>query len=176
MFAVALALPTTLPGTSARAVGTTSAGVDGTLVVTVVPASAEQIGPLELPEDRVPRRPTPPSARVAVLGLAAAPRPIPSLEPLVLDGVVIASWYGPGFFGNRTACGITYAPEIVGVAHRTLPCGTRIRLTSPAGVTLVVPVIDRGPYVAGRALDLSYATKIALHCSDLCSVRMTVVQ
>jgi rare lipoprotein A len=109
--------------------------------------------------------------------VAAAPEPtFPPPEPLVMDGVVIASWYGPGFYGNRTACGQTYTPEIAGVAHRLLPCGTPIRITSPAGITVVVPVIDRGPYVAGRSLDLSNATRAALSCSDLCHVRMTVIR
>lgn len=97
---------------------------------------------------------------------------LPELPPPAISGVVTASWYGPGFYGNRTACGQTYTPEIEGVAHRTLPCGTRVAITSPAGRTVVVAVIDRGPYVAGRALDLSSATKTALLCSDLCTVRM----
>lgn len=93
----------------------------------------------------------------------------------MLDGVVIASWYGPGFYGNRTACGQLYTPEVEGVAHRTLPCGTPIAITSPAGLTVVTQVIDRGPYVVGRALDLSNATRAALACSDLCTVRMQVL-
>jgi rare lipoprotein A (peptidoglycan hydrolase) len=99
----------------------------------------------------------------------------PPPEPLVRNGVVLASWYGPGFFGNRTACGQTFGPELVGVAHRTLPCGTKVQITSPAGATVVVPVIDRGPYVAGRSLDLSFATKVSLECSDLCTVRILVL-
>jgi rare lipoprotein A (peptidoglycan hydrolase) len=101
---------------------------------------------------------------------------VPGPEAYVTDGVVLASWYGPGFYGRRTACGQTYSPEIVGVAHRVLRCGTLIQLTSPAGITLTVPVIDRGPYITGRALDLSNATKIGLACRDLCRVRMLVLQ
>src|SRR5436189_134070 len=77
--------------------------------------------------------------------------PLPA-EPL--EGVVLASWYGPGFYGNHTACGQTFSDDIIGVAHRTLACGTRVRVTSPSGVSIVVPVIDRGPFVAGRSLDL----------------------
>ena len=98
----------------------------------------------------------------------------PAVEPTVEGSIVLASWYGPGFYGNRTACGLTFSPEVLGVAHMTLPCGTRLTLTSSAGRTVTVPVIDRGPYVAGRTLDLSYATKVALGCSDLCSVRMAI--
>jgi Lytic transglycolase len=90
-----------------------------------------------------------------------------------LDGVILASWYGPGFYGNRTACGQTYTPEILGVAHKTLPCGTLLTITHGTH-TLTVAVIDRGPYVAGRTLDLSNAVKLALGCTDLCTLRMQI--
>jgi hypothetical protein len=68
------------------------------------------------------------------------------------------SWYGPGFFGSGTACGQTYTREILGVAHRSLPCGTLVTFRNPAnGRRITVPVIDRGPYVAGRTWDMSRA-------------------
>ena len=108
-----------------------------------------------------------------------AQRALPPIEEELgepeIAGVVIASWYGPGFFGGRTACGQTFSEDVVGVAHRTLPCGTFVQITSPAGITITAPVIDRGPFVAGRSLDLSSALKRALSCSDLCSVRMAVL-
>jgi len=91
--------------------------------------------------------------------------------PVLNDAIVLASWYGPGFYGNRTACGQTYTPEILGVAHLSLPCGTLLTLTY-GSQSMVVAVIDRGPYVAGRTLDLSNATKLALGCTDLCTLRM----
>jgi rare lipoprotein A (peptidoglycan hydrolase) len=66
-----------------------------------------------------------------------------------LDGNV--SWYGPGFYGKRTACGYAMTSTLIGVAHRTLPCGTRITFRNPAnGRTVTATVVDRGPYVAGR--------------------------
>ena len=76
------------------------------------------------------------------------------------------SWYGPGFYGKRTACGQAYTTTIMGVAHRSLPCGTRVTFRNPSnGRTFTVPVIDRGPYVAGRQWDLSGALCTALdHC------------
>jgi rare lipoprotein A len=76
------------------------------------------------------------------------------------------SFYGPGFYGRRTACGHAYTTSIMGVAHRTLPCGTMVRFRNPAnGRVVTVPVIDRGPYVAGRQWDLSGAACRALgHC------------
>src|SRR3954451_5031495 len=69
-----------------------------------------------------------------------------------------ASWYGPGFYVHRLACGGTLKPGTVGVAHKTLPCCTKITLHNK-GRTLQVKVIDRGPYVGGRYYDLTAATK-----------------
>lgn len=76
------------------------------------------------------------------------------------------SWFGSAFYGSGTACGQTYTKTIVGVAHRTLPCGTLITFRNPAnGRTLTAPVIDRGPYVAGRTFDLSRgACEALVHC------------
>jgi hypothetical protein len=75
-----------------------------------------------------------------------------------------ASWYGPGFYGQRTGCGGTLWAGKLGVAHKTLPCGTMV--TFKRGSREVrVPVIDRGPYVAGREYDLTAATaqKLGFH-------------
>ncbi|HEX5983827.1 MAG TPA: septal ring lytic transglycosylase RlpA family protein [Solirubrobacterales bacterium] len=69
-----------------------------------------------------------------------------------------ASYYGPGLYGNGVACGGTLMPGTMGVAHKTLPCGTRVKLRY-RGRTVNVPVIDRGPYVAGRDYDLTEAVK-----------------
>ncbi|MEA2374556.1 MAG: rare lipoprotein [Thermoleophilaceae bacterium] len=72
------------------------------------------------------------------------------------------SWYGPGFYGHRTACGGTLSPGTQGVANKSLPCGTKVTLHYRDS-TVTVPVIDRGPYVAGREYDLTGATKSRLH-------------
>jgi rare lipoprotein A (peptidoglycan hydrolase) len=68
-----------------------------------------------------------------------------------------ASWYGPGLFGNRLGCGGTLTYSSLGVAHKTLPCGTKVTLRHGAR-SVRVRVIDRGPYVAGREYDLTQAT------------------
>jgi hypothetical protein len=68
-----------------------------------------------------------------------------------------ASWYGPGFFGKRTACGKKLNRATTGVAHRTLACGTEVAIRY-AGRSIVVPVIDRGPFSRGVSWDLTYAT------------------
>lgn len=69
-----------------------------------------------------------------------------------------ASWYGPGFYGNRTACGQTLTTSTRGVAHKTMPCGTKLTLRYKGNET-VVRVIDRGPYHGNREFDLTGATK-----------------
>jgi rare lipoprotein A (peptidoglycan hydrolase) len=109
---------------------------------------------------------------VATLEPAAVPT-LPALADPPTGGIVIASWYGPGFYGNRTACGQVYTPEIIGVAHRTLRCGTMLVLEY-RGRSMTVPVIDRGPYIAGRTLDLSNATRLAMGCPDLCTLSMRI--
>ncbi|MBJ7332313.1 MAG: hypothetical protein JHC95_20620 [Solirubrobacteraceae bacterium] len=72
-----------------------------------------------------------------------------------------ASWYGPGLYGNRTACGQTFHAGIMGVAHKTLPCGSRVTFKKGARVVRA-RVVDRGPFVGGREFDLSPAVKAAL--------------
>lgn len=66
-----------------------------------------------------------------------------------------ASWYGPGFYGRRTACGQTMSDDLVGVAHKSLPCGTLVRFEWH-GTEVVAPVVDRGPYVRDREWDLTH--------------------
>jgi rare lipoprotein A len=70
---------------------------------------------------------------------------------------VKATWYGPGLYGNRMACGAKLTHRTLGVAHKSLPCGTRVALRYQ-GHTIVVPVIDRGPYSRGVSYDLTEAT------------------
>jgi rare lipoprotein A (peptidoglycan hydrolase) len=76
------------------------------------------------------------------------------------------SWYGPGFYGHQTACGVAYTQTVIGVASRTLPCGTLVTFrNSASGRVVTAPVIDRGPYVTGRTWDMSAGLCAALsHC------------
>ena len=67
----------------------------------------------------------------------------------------VASSYGPGLWGNTTACGQTLTRDTVGVAHRTMACGTRLKFKGRNGVIVTARVIDRGPYVSGRTFDLT---------------------
>jgi hypothetical protein len=73
----------------------------------------------------------------------------------------LASWYGPGLYGNALGCGGRLSPGTVGVAHKTLPCGTTVVLRNGRHVVRA-RVIDRGPYAGGREFDLTAATKYRL--------------
>jgi rare lipoprotein A (peptidoglycan hydrolase) len=72
-----------------------------------------------------------------------------------------ASYYGPGLYGNGTACGKTLTPGTMGVANKTLPCGTKVTLRH-RGRSVTVRVIDRGPFAGNREYDLTAATKAKL--------------
>jgi hypothetical protein len=73
----------------------------------------------------------------------------------------LATLYGPGFYGRKTACGVTLRRNTIGVAHRTLPCGTPVAVYY-RGHTMIVPVIDRGPYANGADWDLTMSAGRAL--------------
>jgi rare lipoprotein A len=68
-----------------------------------------------------------------------------------------ATWYGPGFWGKTTACGVVLTPTTLGVAHRRLPCGTQVTF-SYSGRSVTATVIDRGPYHKGYAWDMTKKT------------------
>ena len=118
--------------------------------------------------DAVLREPAPVAA-------AGAPRPdvsVPGARAITvassswhLDSNI--SWYGPGFYGNNGACGLVpggIQKDTVGVAHKTLPCGTRVAFRYK-GKTVIARVIDRGPYVAGRQWDMTHGLCVLLdHC------------
>jgi rare lipoprotein A (peptidoglycan hydrolase) len=78
-----------------------------------------------------------------------------------------ATWYGPGFYGKQTACGGTLTPDTLGVAHKSLPCGTPVTFYY-GGRFLTVKVIDRGPFGDGSSWDLTEAAakRLGLEHSD----------
>ena len=72
-----------------------------------------------------------------------------------------ATWFGPGFYGKHTACGQVMSHALLGVAHRTLPCGTPVSVFF-GGKAITVPVVDRGPFANGARYDLTSATAQAV--------------
>ena len=78
------------------------------------------------------------------------------------------SSYGPGLYGNKTASGQILTPTTSGIAHKTLPLGSKVKLTVPGkdGKSIVTTVIDRGPYVGNRQADLTTKTTKDLGFKD----------
>ncbi len=154
----------------------------------VAPMTVNELPPLPdpiarpLPVVRAVETTPQPTVPPAPVRIAAVPIPITAVPAAPNGSVVVASWYGPGFFENRLPCWpwlkanglpIQFLPDTWGVAHKSLPCGTMVTLTHGAR-TVTVPVVDRGPYIAGREFDLSPRVKAELGCSDLCTVVMQI--
>ena len=101
-------------------------------------------------------RPTPLPTQVPT----AAPTPEPTAAPappVYESGIASTYGEGDGFEGNRTACGQIFHTRVPQVAHKSLPCGTRVRVEdTDTGRTVEAEVTDRGPYVRGRIVDLSW--------------------
>ena len=185
VFSVSLLLPMLVSGMVARPHPEIAAAAvaDAQQVTTLSelprlpePVARSRITP---PTSEPPSAPTMPPAPARV---AAVPIEITAVPASLSGSVVTVSWYGPGFFENRLPCWpwlaanglpIQFLPDTWGVAHKSLPCGTMVTLTHGAN-TVTVPVVDRGPYIAGREFDLSPRVKAALGCTDLCTVVMQI--
>lgn len=90
------------------------------------------------------------------------PAPPPPAPPTV-NGEVTASWYGPGYQNKLTASGQRFDMHKNTLAHRILPLGTKVRLVNPANGKFAEGVVnDRGPYIKGRDVDVSYAMAMQL--------------
>jgi rare lipoprotein A (peptidoglycan hydrolase) len=115
------------------------------------------------------------STALAATGGASAPGTTTTGTPAASSTKAqIATWFGPGFYGQKTACGQTMSPVIVGVASRTLPCGTLV-LVNYKGHRLTVPVIDRGPYGNGATWDLTSGAASALTITETVRIKTKVV-
>lgn len=114
------------------------------------------------------------SALAETGGAAAAPSTPTGSTPAKVRPSGIATWFGPGFYGKQTACGQTLTPAVVGVANRTLPCGTLVSVTYD-GHSLTVPVLDRGPYSHGAEWDLTAGAAQSLGITETVRVATHVV-
>ena len=85
----------------------------------------------------------------------------------------IATWYGPGLYGNTTACGQTLTRRTLGVAHKSLPCGARVSFRYE-GRTITTEVIDRGPYGHDATWDLTNGAAKLLNFTVTDTVRATI--
>jgi len=109
------------------------------------------------------------------------PTPLAQGQQIASAGQVMsgqASWYGPGFYGNRTASGEVFRPGTLTAAHRWLPFGTRVRVTNLYnGRSTVVRINDRGPFHGGRIIDLAHgaATELGVTSSGVAQVKLEVL-
>jgi len=100
----------------------------------------------------------------------------PMQSALGYDEVGTASWYGPDFHGKKTATGETYDMFGISAAHKTLPLGTKVRVTNLAnGRETELTINDRGPFIDGRIIDLSYATARLLGMAENGVAKVRVV-
>lgn len=117
------------------------------LVASLLSSCTNVPGPMAFPVAETPQAETPSAATLNV-------------EQQKLPGRVqygVASWYGKGFHGRPTASGEIYNMHAITAAHRTVPLGTEALVTNmDNGQTIRVRINDRGPYIRGRVLDLSY--------------------
>jgi rare lipoprotein A (peptidoglycan hydrolase) len=103
-------------------------------------------------------------------GAAGGAAPTPTVS-----GQTLATWFGPGFYGHTTACGQTMSPTLVGIASRTLPCGTLVQI-GYRGRRLTVPVLDRGPYGhSGAVWDLTAGAAHALKIKETVRIATQIV-
>ncbi|HTA32335.1 MAG TPA: septal ring lytic transglycosylase RlpA family protein [Solirubrobacteraceae bacterium] len=117
---------------------------------------------------------TTPAGALADAGGSAAPAPAATTAPAPPHTGAVATWFGPGFYGRRTACGQTLTPGVIGVANRTLPCGTLVQITYKDH-TLTVPVLDRGPYAHHASWDLTAGAAGALGITETVRIGTQVV-
>ncbi len=114
------------------------------------------------------------------VAIPTPPEPQKPVGPLVISTHSgEASWYGPGFYGNRTASGEVFRPGTMTAAHRTLPFGTRVRVTNLwNGRKAVVRINDRGPFAGDRVIDLAHgaASELGLTSSGIAQVRLEVLR
>jgi hypothetical protein len=117
---------------------------------------------------------------MALGSTGGASAPLPGGEAQASQGLAFtpmhlagATWYGPGLYGRRTACGQLLQPQTIGVANRDLPCGTTVKFVYH-GRQLITSVIDRGPYSTGNDWDLTNGARRALGFAGAGTIRYAV--
>ena len=111
----------------------------------------------------------------------AAPRKVAAKAPRAGGGgmqIGLASWYGPGFQGKKTASGRPFNQHALTAAHPHLPLGSRVKVTNLAnGKAVEVTINDRGPHRRGRIIDLSRAAArhLAMEGTDVARVKVATL-
>ncbi len=111
-----------------------------------------------------------------ILTLAACAPYHARRKAIQYDATGVASWYGPGFAGRKTASGERYRPAGMSAAHRTLPFGTAVKVTNlDNDKSVIVKINDRGPFVRGRIIDMSQGAAKKLGMMGSGTARVKVV-
>jgi rare lipoprotein A len=116
------------------------------------------------------------SDAAAIPAVAASAVPIADMETEIDGGM--ASYYGNELAGNRTANGERFDPGQLTAAHRTLPFGSKVRVTNMSnGDSVIVRINDRGPFSHGRVIDVSHAAarEIGMHRSGTARVKLVLL-
>lgn len=172
--AIALTAACACPATAAtlgeRTIGKGDRGGDVVTLQRVLSMKGYGVGPADGVFGRLTRRAVKRFQRRR--GLTADGRVGPLTTASLADTwkVRSATLYGPGLYGNRTACGYELGRRTRGIAHRSLPCGTPVPVYH-GGLLAIFPVIDRGPYTDGVALDLTAAAARKVGMRSTTSVR-----
>ena len=135
--------------------------------------------------------PTTETDELLEIALEVAPEPVlpplpsemPEIPEVDVERVIsrstgMASWYGPGFHGRRTANGERFNQNAMTAAHRSLPFNTRVRVTNKNnGRSVVLRINDRGPFIRGRIIDVSVgaAKKLGMYSSGVAPVKVEVL-
>lgn len=107
------------------------------------------------------------------------PTSVNRIESLQAKLASVASWYGPGFHGRRTANGEIFNQYAMTAAHKSLPFGTKVKVTNlNNGRSVVIRVNDDGPHIPGRVIDLSQgaAAKIGMLSSGTAPVKLEILR
>lgn len=147
----------------------------------VLPAQAASISPPSLDSFTIRESGTTPRWDQNFIKLSPPPPPAHNLQLASARSVQIgqASWYGPGFFGGRTANGEVFRRGTLTAAHRYLAFGTKVRVTNlQNGLSAVVRINDRGPFTGGRIIDLAHgaAEVLGLTASGIADVKLEVIE
>lgn len=158
---------TVIPGSTPASASASDPATAAPTATPGQPATTSPASPTAVPSPRASRS-TPAASRAK--SRTATPRPTATTTKPPAPAVVDSGSCGASFYaqGQVTANGESFNPDALTAAHKTLPFNTRVRVTNPDnGKSVVVRVNDRGPFIAGRCLDLSRAAFAAIASLDL---------
>lgn len=145
------------------------AGAIGAAIAIATPASAAPLAPIQMPNSTFDGAHSSPNWD---------PSSVDRVQTIELKTASLASWYGPGFHGRRTANGEVFNQNALTAAHKSLPFGTRVKVTNlNNGKSVIVRINDDGPHIPGRVIDLSKgaAARIGMLSSGVAPVRLQIL-